>query len=910
MSTSVPGVTTQYGPPSMPPPQASNGAPARRALVLSTVAFTVCFAVWTIFSIIGLQIQRELGLSETEFGLLVGTPILTGSLIRLVLGVWTDQYGGRTIYSVLMLSAAAATFLLTLAHSYTGYLIAALGVGVAGGSFAVGITYVSRWFPAGRQGFALGIFGVGNVGAAVTKFLAPFVLVAFGWRTVALVWAAAIAVMGIVFWFAAEDDPMLRERRKQRLPAQPFMDQLQPLKDVQVWRFSLYYFFVFGGFVALALWLPRYLVGAYAMDIETAGMLGALYSIPGSLFRAFGGWMSDRIGARRVMYWTFGVSAVITFLLSYPPTDYVVHGVHGPLTFSLAIGPTVFVMLMFVLGLFMSLGKAAVYKHIAVYYPDSVGAVGGVVGMIGGLGGFLLPLTFGMLNDVIGIWSSCFMLLFVVVMIALVWMHLAIQQRELNLLHRLAGIAQYFPELPHPAPRLLTVWEPEDPAFWATTGKRIATRNLWISIPALLLSFAVWMVWSVVVINLPNLGFPYSTNQLFWLAALPGLSGATLRIFYSFMVPIFGGRRWTTIATASLLLPALWIGFAVQNPETPYLVMLVLSLLCGLGGGNFASSMANISFFYPQAQKGTALGLNAGLGNLGVSAVQFVVPLAITVGLFGELGGPSQTLLREGAEQQVWLQNAGFIWVPFIAVTALAAWFGMNDIESAKATFADQMVIFKRKHNWLMCWLYTGTFGSFIGYSAGLPLLIKTQFPAIDATRYAFMGPLVGALLRPVGGWLADRLGGARVTLWNFVLMGLGVLAVLHFLPEGGASGDFAGFLTAFVLLFATTGIGNGSTFRMIPVIFLRMHLGLSAGSDAAAESRSRRDAARESAAVLGFSSAVAAYGAFFIPKSFGTSIAVTDGPEAALYAFLLFYVSCVALTWWYYARRHAEMPC
>jgi MFS transporter, NNP family, nitrate/nitrite transporter len=903
-------MTTHHGPPSVTPPQASNGAPARRALVLSTVAFTVCFAVWTIFSIIGLQIQRELGLSETEFGLLVGTPILTGSLIRLVLGVWTDQYGGRTIYSVLMLSAAAATFLLTLAHSYTGYLIAALGVGLAGGSFAVGITYVSRWFPAGRQGFALGIFGVGNVGAAVTKFLAPFVLVAFGWRTVALVWAAAIAVMGLVFWFAAEDDPMLRERRKQRLPAQPFMDQLQPLKDVQVWRFSLYYFFVFGGFVALALWLPRYLVGAYAMDIETAGMLGALYSIPGSLFRAFGGWMSDRIGARRVMYWTFGVSAVITFLLSYPPTDYVVHGVHGPLTFSLAIGPTVFVMLMFVLGLFMSLGKAAVYKHIAVYYPDSVGAVGGVVGMIGGLGGFLLPLTFGMLNDVIGIWSSCFMLLFVVVMIALVWMHLAIQQRELNLLHRLAGIAQYLPELPHPAPRLLTVWEPESPAFWAATGKRIATRNLWISIPALLLSFAVWMVWSVVVINLPNLGFPYNTNQLFWLAALPGLSGATLRIFYSFMVPIFGGRRWTTIATASLLLPALWIGFAVQNPETPYLVMLVLSLLCGLGGGNFASSMANISFFYPQAQKGTALGLNAGLGNLGVSAVQFVVPLAITVGLFGELGGSSQTLLREGGEQQVWLQNAGFIWVPFIAVTALAAWFGMNDIESAKATFADQMVIFKRKHNWLMCWLYTGTFGSFIGYSAGLPLLIKTQFPAIDATRYAFLGPLVGALLRPAGGWLADRLGGARVTLWNFLLMGMGVLAVLHFLPEGGASGGFAGFLTAFILLFATTGIGNGSTFRMIPVIFLRTHLAMSERTDAAAEGRSRRNAARESAAVLGFSSAVAAYGAFFIPKSFGTSIAVTGGPEAALYAFLLFYVSCIVLTWWYYARRHAEMPC
>ena len=892
-----------------------NVAPGRqqRALVLSTVAFTLCFAVWTIFSIIGVQIQKELGLSETEFGLLAGTPILTGSLIRLALGVWTDQYGGRLLYSALMLSAALATFLLTCADTYTGYLVAALGVGIAGGSFAVGIAYVSRWFSAGQQGFALGIFGVGNVGAALTKFVAPFILVAYGWRTVALIWAAVIAVMGIVFWFAAEDDPVLRNRREQGGAATPFFDQLLPLKDIQVWRFCLYYFFVFGGFVALALWLPRYLMGAYAMDIKTAGMLGAMYSIPGSLFRAFGGWLSDRIGARTVMYWTLGMSAIITFLLSYPPTDYVVHGVHGPMAFTLAIGPAGFIALIFVLGVFMSLGKAAVYKHIAVYYPDNVGSVGGVVGMIGGLGGFLLPLTFGMLNDVIGIWSSCFMLLFVVAIIALVWMHFAIQHTERKLLHGLAAIAQYLPDLPHlphPAPRLLTEWEPENAAFWETTGKPVARRNLWISISSLLLSFAVWMVWSVVVINLPGAGFPYDTNQLFWLAAMPGLSGATLRIFYSFMVPIFGGRRWTALATASLLLPSLWIGFAVQNPETPYLVMLILSLLCGFGGGNFASSMANISFFYPQSQKGAALGLNAGLGNLGVSTVQFVVPLVITAGLFGGLGGAPQTLLQGGVAKQVWLQNAGFIWVPFIVATAIAAWFGMNDIASARATFKDQLIIFKRKHNWLMCWLYTGTFGSFIGYSAGLPLLIKTQFPAVDATRYAFLGPLAGALVRPVGGWLADRLGGARVTLWNFVLMGGGVFAVLHFLPEHGEGGNFQGFLIAFMGLFLTTGVGNGSTFRMIPVIFLTSHQRALRVQDESALSQARRDAARESAAVLGFSSAIAAYGAFFIPKSFGTSIAATGGPEAALYAFLAFYVSCIAITWWYYARRRAGMPC
>ena len=270
---------------------------------------------------------------------------------------------------------------------------------------------------------------------------------------------------------------------------------------------------------------------------------------------------------------------------------------------------------------------------------------------------------------------------------------------------------------------LISTWEPEVPAFWHSRGKPTASRNLWISIPALMLAFAIWMVWSVVVVNLPSIGFKYSTNQLFWLAAVPGLSGATLRIFYSFMVPIFGGRKWTAISTASLLIPASGIGFAVQDPTTSYPTMLVLSLLCGFGGGNFASSMANISFFYPKAQKGYALGMNAGLGNLGVSAVQFVVPLVITFALFG---GEPQTWTKAAATRQMWLQNAGFVWVPFILVSTLAAWFGMNDLASAKASFAEQAVIFKRKHNWLMCILYLGTFGSFLGYAAGFPLLIKS----------------------------------------------------------------------------------------------------------------------------------------------------------------------------------------
>lgn len=457
---------------------------------------------------------------------------------------------------------------------------------------------------------------------------------------------------------------------------------------------------------------------------------------------------------------------------------------------------------------------------------------------------------------------------------------------------------------------VLAHWDPEDKAFWEREGRRIAQRNLWISIPALLLAFAVWMVWSVVVVNLPNIGFQFDTNQLFWLAALPGLSGATLRIFYSFMVPIFGGRKWTAISTASLALPALGIGFAVQNPETPYAVFLVLALLCGFGGGNFASSMANISFFFPRSQKGTALGLNAGLGNLGVSTVQFVVPLVITAGVFGAFGGEAQTWVKGDVTRQMWLQNAGFVWVPFILAATIAAWFGMNDIASAKASFRDQAIIFKRKHNWLMSWLYIGTFGSFIGYSAGLPMLIKTQFAAVDPTQYAFLGPLVGALIRPVGGWMSDKLGGARVTFWNFVVMVAAVFGVLYFLPSGASGGNFFGFLAMFMLLFLTTGIGNGSTFRMIPIIFQNERLQEAHGRGEAALAQAKRDAAKESAAVLGFSSAVAAYGAFFIPKSYGTSIAMTGGPEMALYMFIGFYVSCIAMTWWYYSRRNAEMPC
>ncbi|WP_432284590.1 nitrate/nitrite transporter [Aminobacter sp. BA135] len=411
-----------------PPAAPSQDNAPVRALAISTIAFTVCFAVWTIFSIIGVRIKQELGLSETQFGLLIGTPILTGSLVRIVLGVWTDRFGGRLVYTATMLAAAIATFALAFAQTYTQMLIAALGVGLAGGSFAVGVAYVSRFFPAAKQGTALGIFGVGNVGAAVTKFLAPFVLLAGGWQEVALIWAACLGFMAFIFWFGSEDDPVIRQRRVHGGQAKSFWAEFAPLRNVQVWRFGLYYFFSFGAFVALALWLPRYLIGVYGFDIVTAGMIGAAYSIPASIFRAYGGILSDRVGARTVMYWTFGVSAIATLILSLPTADYVVHGISGPMSFHFEVGPIAFMVVAFVLGFFMSLGKAAVYKHIPAYYPDNVGAVGGLVGMIGGLGGFILPIAFGALNDLTGLWSSCFMLLFAIVLASLAWMHLSVRR--------------------------------------------------------------------------------------------------------------------------------------------------------------------------------------------------------------------------------------------------------------------------------------------------------------------------------------------------------------------------------------------------------------------------------------------------------------------------------------------------
>ena len=414
----------------------------RQALGMSTIAFTACFAVWTLFSIIGISIQKELGLNNAEFGLLVGTPILTGAVSRLFIGILADRFGGRKVMALVMLTGSAAAFLLSYAHSYVEFLAAALFMGVAGGSFAAGVAYVARWYPRERTGTALGIFGMGTFGAAITNFCS-FLMVALGWAAVARLWAGALAAVAVAFYLFTSDDPLSRERRA-AANGPSIADQLAPLARLQVWRFAIYYAFVFGAFVALALWLPRYYIGAYGLKVGMAGMLATAFSLPGSVFRAVGGWLSDRFGARSIMYATFGVSMIATFLLSYPTTHYVVQGIKGPVEFTLAMGIVPFAALTFVMGMFMSFGMAAVYKHIPVYYPENVGSVGGLVGMIGGLGGFALPIAFGAIADLTGVWTSCFMLLFVLVSGAMLWMHLAVRRMERRKVPQLRGL----PELP------------------------------------------------------------------------------------------------------------------------------------------------------------------------------------------------------------------------------------------------------------------------------------------------------------------------------------------------------------------------------------------------------------------------------------------------------------------------------
>jgi MFS transporter, NNP family, nitrate/nitrite transporter len=507
-------------------------------------------------------------------------------------------------------------------------------------------------------------------------------------------------------------------------------------------------------------------------------------------------------------------------------------------------------------------------------------------------------------------------------------------------------------------------WTPEDAGFWEPAGRAVAKRNLLISIPCLTCAFAVWMYWSIVIVQMQNLGFPFTREQLYTLPAIAGLAGATLRIPNSFLIAVAGGRNVVAVTTALLMIPAIGAGIALRDMATPFSTFAVLAALSGIGGGNFSSSMSNISFFYPKRVQGTSLGLNAGIGNLGVSLMQVLLPFVMTFGLFGALGGAAlqkAATATSPAGPEVFIQNCGLVWVPVLAVLAVGAWFGMDNLPihdtgrtpvavakvlwlvalgfagtaiglwlllglswnmwivlpvtivltvlflrfltpaTVRGNLSRQYAIFRNKHNWVMTWLYVMTFGSFIGYSAAFPKLIQDVFGKLhDGTinpaapkplAYAWLGPLVGSLVRPVGGWLSDKIGGAKVTQWATVVMIAAALGVAYVVKAAGAADrpeeSFPLFLGLFLLLFVTTGIGNGSTFRMVPIIFGPAQAG----------------------PVLGWTGAVAAYGAFIVPKVFGAQIEART-PEYAFYGFAVYYVTCLGVNWWFYARKGAEVPC
>ncbi len=526
-------------------------------------------------------------------------------------------------------------------------------------------------------------------------------------------------------------------------------------------------------------------------------------------------------------------------------------------------------------------------------------------------------------------------------------------------------------------------WKVEDEDFWNSTGKKIANRNLWISIPSLLCGFAVWLMWGIITVQMLNLGFPFEQSELFTLAAIAGLTGATLRIPSTFFIRIAGGRNTIFFTTALLMIPAFGTGLALMDKDTPLWVFQLLALLSGLGGGNFASSMSNISFFFPKRVQGTSLGLNAGLGNFGVTTMQVLIPLAMTIGLFGALAGESSELINTSgtligkipAGSETWIQNSGFIWLLFLIPLAFAGWFGMNNIATESVTpnpgnpvsaftkisgllfigfvtaaaglylllpppigigllskwvvlpiiiaatvllmryltrgelqqnLKRQYKIFNNKHTWAMTVIYTMTFGSFIGFSAAFPLAIKVIFGFThvvgpdgiishdianpngpSALTYAWMGPFIGALIRPVGGWISDKVGGAKVTQIVSIVMIASALGVAYFMAAAYKSATpeeyFLPFFILFIVLFTATGVGNGSTFRTIAMVFNEEQAG----------------------PVLGWTSAVAAYGAFIIPKVLGEEIKATT-PEYALYGFAIFYLVCLALNWWFYLRPNA----
>ena len=394
-------------------------------LFSSTWSFTVCFMIWMMLAVVGIPVKQQLGLSETEFGILAATPVLSGSLIRVPLGIWTDRYGGRIVLFCLMLACVPAIFLMQYADAFWQFLVIGLVMGLAGGSFSVGTPYVARWFPKAQQGFAMGVFGAGNAGSAVNKFLAP-ALIAYGtWHLVPSVYAAIMLGTAILFWFTSYDDPKHRVSGSVTLG-----QQLALLKDPGVLRYSQYYSVVFGGYVALALWMTKYYVGEYGLSLQTAAFLAACFSLPGGVLRAFGGYLSDKFGAYKVTWAVMWVCWVCFFLLSYPQTELVIHTKTGVMNLSIGLNVVVFTILMFTVGVATAVGKASVFKFVADDYPDNIGAVSGIVGLAGGLGGFLLPIMFGILEDWTGIRSTSFMLLYGTVCVSLIWMHFSFKAKR------------------------------------------------------------------------------------------------------------------------------------------------------------------------------------------------------------------------------------------------------------------------------------------------------------------------------------------------------------------------------------------------------------------------------------------------------------------------------------------------
>jgi MFS transporter, NNP family, nitrate/nitrite transporter len=397
---------------------ASKGRQQIGVLASSTFAFTICFAVWMVFAVLGIPVKTQLGLNETEFGLLAATPVLTGSLVRVPLGIWTDRFGGRIVFFLLMLSTVLPIWLLAYATAYWHFLVLGLFVGLAGGSFSVGTPYVARWFGKERKGLAMGIFGAGNSGSALTKFVAPAIIAGFGWQMLPKVYAVAMLVTAILFWVFSYTD------KSHQMPAgASFAEQMKVLKDPRVWRYCQYYSVVFGGYVALALWMTKYYVAEYGFNIGLAALLAACFSLPGGVLRALGGWISDKYGAYKVTWWVMWVCWVCFFLLSYPQTSMVIKTVSGTANMNIGVTPVMFTVLLFVVGVAMAVGKASVFKFISDDFTDNIGAVSGVVGLAGGLGGFVLPIMFGALVDLTGVRTSAFMLLYGTVCVSLVWMH-------------------------------------------------------------------------------------------------------------------------------------------------------------------------------------------------------------------------------------------------------------------------------------------------------------------------------------------------------------------------------------------------------------------------------------------------------------------------------------------------------